>query len=450
MRSMMRAAVGMAALACLSCHAGPQGDSPYIRVVDQDPSTMRLDIAVRTLEAENGRGPLLNLVGAIHIGDASFYDAAQAILDVHDVVLYEGVGGGREPAPEPTGDEAAAVATERRVRFLAVLAEDARRHEGAYPRSGAELVESAGGALGVLVSAALVDGWGEPVRIESGERFDVVSLGADGAEGGAGPDADVRASELRSAPRTIAPSEDAAGLQRDLADALGLVFQLDGIDYSHAHWRNSDLSIGEIQTALGGGERAPDGPERERGEPAEHDARDRGRGEPLDPDAPESVKAADLLFRTLSGESFLAKASGFLLRMLGSSPGGQAMVKVMLAETLLHAEDLLAIQPGPLADVMKVIVEDRNAAVVRDLRAVIDDEPQHRTVAVFYGAGHFGDLERRIEEDLGYRYVSTLWVPAMTIDLEEAGLSPAQVRFSRKMIGDMIQAQVKAMRSEDR
>jgi hypothetical protein len=94
---------------------------------------------------------------------------------------------------------------------------------------------------------------------------------------------------------------------------------------------------------------------------------------------------------------------------------------------------------------MKVIVEDRNEAVVNDLRGVVEDEPDVDTVAVFYGAGHFGDLEARICEELGYRYDSTIWVPAMTIDLEEAGLSAQQVKFFRKMMGDMIEAQMGAL-----
>jgi hypothetical protein len=436
MQSIVRMTLGAGALAAaLAGAAQAQGDSPYMRVVEEDAQTVRLDIAVRTLAPADGEGPLVNLVGAIHIGDASFYDAAQAILDVHDVVLYEGVGGGREPAPEPRGDQAAAAVTERRVRFLSVLAGDARRRDGEFPDSAEELAGSAGEPLQGLVGAALVDGWGRPFEIGEGESFDIVSLGADGEEGGTGADADVRASEILAKTRVVATAEESAGLQRDLADALGLVFQLDGIDYSGAHWRNSDLSVGEIQKALGGREPGPGD-------------RERGPDEPLDPDAPESLKAADYLFRTLSGESFLAKASGFLLRMLGSSASGRVMVKLMLADMLTHAEDLLAMQPGALADLMKVIVEDRNTAVIRDLGAVIEDEPQTRTVAVFYGAGHFGDLEQRIEDELGYEHVATLWVPAITIDLEEAGLNVASVRPMRKMMGDMIEAQMKALEAD--
>lgn len=424
------------ALLTLAGFAAAQTDSPYIRVVEQDKQTLRLDVAVRTLVPKDEHAPLVNLVGAIHIADHTFYDDVQALMDIHDVVLYEGVGGGREAIPEPTeGDPAAALLTERRIRFLSVLVDEYHSAHGAYPDSGDTLLTSVTGAMETLVSATLLDGWGAPLQIHDAPRFDIVSLGADGQPGGRGDDADISASDLASKPRVIATAEEVKGLQRDLADALGLTFQLDGIDYSHPRWRNSDLSIGEIQHALGGAD-IPAGA---------HADEDNG---PLPADAPENLKAADMLFRTLSGDSFLAKFSGFLLKFVGSSPTGRVMTKVVLADMLTQAEDLLAAQPGPLADLMKVIVEDRNAAVVRDLKAVIDNEPDVRTLAIFYGAGHFGDLEKRIENELGYDYQSTTWIPAITINLKEAGLSVQSVKGVRAMMHSALKAQLESMRKD--
>jgi hypothetical protein len=214
-----------------------------------------------------------------------------------------------------------------------------------------------------------------------------------------------------------------------------LTFQLDGIDYTHPHWRNSDMDFGQITEALGGTP-APEG---------EGDQGKRGR---LDPDAPDKLKAADALFNTLSGESFMAKASSFILKMLGSNPTGRAMVKIMLADTLTQADKLLEMQPGGLAEVMDVIIKDRNAAVIRDLTAVIEDEPEVRSVAIFYGAGHFGDLESGINDQLGYEYESTVWIPAITIDLRDAGLSAKQVSFYRTMMKQMIDSQMETMKNQ--
>jgi hypothetical protein len=125
------------------------------------------------------------------------------------------------------------------------------------------------------------------------------------------------------------------------------------------------------------------------------------------------------------------------------------MVKIMLADTLTQADKLLEMQPGGLAEVMDVIIKDRNAAVIRDLTAVIEDEPEVRTVAIFYGAGHFGDLESGINDQLGYEYESTVWIPAITIDLRDAGLSAKQVGFYRTMMKQMIDSQMEMMKKRE-
>lgn len=415
--------------------ATAQTDSPYVRVVDPDENTVRLDVAVRTLVPNDPAAPIVHLVGAVHIADAPFYTAVQSFLDVHDIVLYEGVGGEREPGADPAaGEQAATTITARRLMFLAMLSDAVVTDGGERPRTLDDLGDAFGGAVRSLVSTASQDAWGHDIQLRE-EGFDAVSLGADAEEGGTGLDADLRGRTLLDNPPTIVPDPQAAGMQRDLADALGLTFQLDGIDYSLPHWRNSDLSIAEIQEALGGPPAAVAG----------ENARE-GTGEPIPRgEMSETAQAADALFQTLSGESFLAKISGFLIKTVGASPQGRALVKVMLAETLSQAEALLGAQPGAIGDLMKVIIEDRNVAVVDDLRALIRDEPDIRSVAIFYGAGHFGDLESRINDDLGYTYEGSLWIPAMTIDLEKAGLSAGQVGMYRTMMRRMLESQLKAV-----
>ncbi|MDQ7014149.1 MAG: hypothetical protein Q9O74_09670 [Planctomycetota bacterium] len=437
MRTMQRLICGL--LMTCGTLATAQTESPYVRVVDTDDGAVRLDVAVRTLVPINAAGPIVHLVGAIHIADAPFYTNVQSFLDVHDVVLYEGVGGGLESVEEPTGgDEAAALTTARRLVFLAMLSDVAAIETGQRPRSTEDLADTFGGAVRDLVSTASRDGWGRDVLFDA-DGFDAVSLGADAKVGGTGADSDIHGRALLDNPPVIVPDPAAAGLQRDLADALGLTFQLDGIDYSHPNWRNSDMNFAEIQEALGG-------PPATEARPGTGDGARQprsGAGEP-----PEKAQAAEALFKTLSGESFLAKVSGFLLKTLGSSPQGRALVKIMLAETLTQAEALLGAQPGPLGDLMDVIIEDRNRTVIGDLRDIIRDEPGVKTVAIFYGAGHFGDLEARINDDLGYEYEGTLWIPAMTINLENAGLNAAQVGMYRTMMRRMLESQLKAVKKD--
>lgn len=413
-------------------------DSPFVRVSQPDDQTSRLELAVRTLVPEKG-GPVVRLVGAVHIADPSFYHDLQAWLDMHDLVLYEGVGGGFEPNPE-NADAMATITTDRHLRFIGALAEQINVNTGRYPTSTSQIASMHEGATRQLVDSAFQDGWGNPIRLEAGDAgFDATSFGADARPGGEGDDADRRLSQVPAFEGAKPAAEEIKGLQRDLADALGLVFQLDGIDYSHPHWRNSDLSVEQIRAALAG---EPIPPKRQTLRPA---------GEPASAPPPaersgdrtDAEKAADMLFGALSGDSFLAKAMGFLVKMMGSSAQGRAMIKIVLSDTLCNADAILEAQPGALGELMTVLTVDRNKQVVTDLRDVVDNEPDVRSVAVFYGAGHFPDLERRICDELNYRYESTTWIPAITVDLTESGLSPEQVQSFRTMMKKTIEQQLK-------
>ena len=59
-------------------------------VAPKDGAEGGLDVAV-TYYAHPDGGPRVELVGAVHIGEAAYYKAAQAILDRASIVLYEGV-----------------------------------------------------------------------------------------------------------------------------------------------------------------------------------------------------------------------------------------------------------------------------------------------------------------------------------------------------------------------
>ncbi len=416
-------------------------DSPYLRVISPDDSTMRMDLAVRTLVPSDASRPIVHLVGAVHIGDPSYYTDLQAYLDVHDVVLYEGVGGARPPVPE-NEERRAQRATERRLKFLKFVADEAVREGAPTPTTGHDLIESQEGSTRTIVENALTDGWGNAIEMNSDDgSFQAISLGADGKPGGQGENADVLLSDLL-ATKTDRPLDPAAaGLQRDMAHALGLEFQLDGIDYTQEHWRNSDLSIEQIQAALAGDPIPPRRPagERTTTTPDKRTKPAKGNAEA----ASDVEEAADALFGALSGDSFMAKAMGVLMKMVGASKQGRAMVKVMLADTLTNADELLTSQEGALGELMTVLTVDRNKAVIADMQAIIANEPDVRSVAIFYGAGHFMDLEIQFVEQLGYQWESTLWVPAMTIDLEEAGLDARQVEGFRKIMKRAIQQQLK-------
>src|SRR5436190_5270308 len=132
-------------------HASLAADSPpqpYMRVARPDSNTVVLQIAARRFVPAHGRGPIIWLSGASHVGESNYFAALQRHLDAQALVLFEGVG-----------------AKAKKMRF--------------------------------------------------------------------NPDEEV-------------------SIQHTMATSLGLVFQLSAIDYDRPNFRNSDLTIAQLQQLLAG------------------------------------------------------------------------------------------------------------------------------------------------------------------------------------------------------
>jgi hypothetical protein len=61
------------------------------------------------------------------------------------------------------------------------------------------------------------------------------------------------------------------------------------------------------------------------------------------------------------------------------------------------------------------LITDRNAAALRVLRRQIDKGD--RRIAIFYGAAHMDDFDRRLREDFALQPRETIWLEAW--DLRE-------------------------------
>lgn len=389
-----------------------QEPTPFLRVVEEDDGRIvALEMGVREFARPDGAGPKLTIAGAVHIAEGDFYTGLQEILDAQAVVLFESVrpsGTGRDIAQT---DEARVRQTERRLRFLAG-ALHAAKGRGEWPESFEALAEELDGALGELVRGSTTDAWGGPIdlRIDAGARdgFDLVSRGADGVEGGEGFDADLAWSGQAPLSRSErgALAGDKGGLQAQLAEALDLTFQLEGMSHDRPNWRNSDLSIDEVQDRL-------------------------------------EAAGADggALFKLLDGSGLSSRLIGILVKLIGITESTRSMTKLMLVEMLGHADALLEAQAG-MEGLMKVIIEDRNAVVIEDLRSIIELEPEVETVGIIYGAGHLPDLVARLRE-MGYEPGDVRWLRAIEVDVTEAGLTVRDSRQMRKMMGEAIQAQLK-------
>jgi general secretion pathway protein G len=383
---------------------------PYLRVTEADAgNTVRLEIAVREFHAEGK--PAVFLAGAVHIADRSFYESLQAFLDKQDVVLFEGVkpAGTGDVANDLDGsDEARVTTTEHRLRFLGIAALVYKKDHGKNPESVAELAEGAGGRLSPFVKAAMDDAWGNPITLKTypSGTVDLTSLGADGQPGGEGVAADLHLSDQKPITREER-GESGHGLQEKLADALGLVFQLDAMTHDHPNWRSSDMSIDQVQQRLD-----------------------------------ESGANVDVL-GMLEGGSVMAKVAGLFLDAVAWLPGGSDTLKLAMVEVLSRADDMLAAQGGQMAALFDVILHDRNAVVLADLKKVIETEPDVKSIAIIYGAGHLPDLQNHLRDDLGYTPAGDTWRPAITLDLKKAGIAPAEARMLREMLRRSIDMELK-------
>jgi len=131
--------------------------------------------------------------------------------------------------------------------------------------------------------------------------FDIVSLGADGKAGGEGAAADLRFSDQKPLTKDELKSSG-EGIQIQLANAMGLEFQLAAIDYNREKWRNSDLNIDQLEDKL-----------------------------------KEAGMSGGALFSMLDGSSMMSKFVGLLLNLVGSNPQMSLMLKSMMVEMLAHA-----------------------------------------------------------------------------------------------------------------
>jgi hypothetical protein len=157
-------------------------------------------------------------------------------------------------------------------------------------------------------------------------------------------------------------------LQKRMAGWLGLAFQLDAISYDRPHFVHGDLTLEEFS------------------------------GQPGSEDMASRVKPMAFLLKLLDG---LMKLAG------GGGSGFQRMLKGTIGERLggMDPKELGAM----LGDAtMELLIDRRNEACVKCLLEV---PATARTVAIFYGAAHLPDLEKRLKAQ-GYERAGARWLTA--------------------------------------
>jgi hypothetical protein len=231
----------------------------------------------------------------------------------------------------------------------------------------------------------------------------------------------------------IATRNNQYALQPALARALGLRFQLDAINYSSPHFINSDLSVEELSRIFASPDPIPIAPS------------DPNADSP--PDPPSDAPLGELL-SLMDGSSWSGIFMRFGVAFISASPKLQATVRLVLIETLGSLEGDLGDATGlppDLRRLMEILIRERNSAVLRDLSQLIDRARKSRhdripSLAIFYGAGHLSDLERRIRADLGYVPGPDEWLTAFDVNPRQSGLGDNEVALARRLVRDQLRS----------
>ena len=175
-----------------------------------------------------------------------------------------------------------------------------------------------------------------------------------------------------------------SGLQRQLASWFGFVFQLDALDYGRPNLVHADMTEEEFREAGGGAFLE------QFASPAEE-----GAGDDSLPDA-------------VQGTLSTVRAFGDLA--FGKPNPLRSLARKMFAETMGTTDigDALDMMPG----LGELILDKRNDVAMAKFVEVLPDLTG--PTAIFYGAAHMPDLEKRLL-DLGYRRKGGRWLRAWAL-----------------------------------
>jgi hypothetical protein len=331
------------------------------------------------------------LVGVVHIGDRRYYDELVGILDRHELVLFESVLPRGAFGTGGTTDLERQRSTQDAMLFVRGLIAQFAATNGSVPADVAELrafVVARDTRLARPLDLALVDGWGGSVTYERlGDlRFRLRSLGADGVSGGRGPAMDLELTEL---PRKVAeaaanpkPGEEGRrDLYGDLAAALDTQLQVRSINYDRSAWVPADLPLEELLDRLW------------------------RRGE----------RSATIEMLSEQG-GFQQGVLRFLLSMVSKSPAFKRTVIQALGSAGERAGSARGGSAGLGSVDQRIILDERNDAVVEQLRAVLASNAPPRSIAIFYGAAHMPDFGKTLQREFGLQPAETTWFRAMSVD----------------------------------
>lgn len=284
----------------ISEESGEAKPKEYVRIIRNE---RKLAQALQTSIIKFGDSPqysnaTVDLIGAIHLGEASYYEALNNAFSEYDVLLFEAV----------------------------MPAEAVRR--GFRP----------GGGKGTGRRLTDEDAWNEA-------KIGLHAIGT---------------------------------LQTTMKDALGLEFQLAAIDYYQPNFVHADMTQEEFEGSMA-----------KRGESfSQILAREMGRAAIQQQDKNPFAQQLDLVF------SLVASDRTFAMRRIAAVELAKANEGTAFAE----------------ADGTSTIITERNIKAFQVLRQQLNKGKKR--IGIFYGAGHFPDMEERLVKEFGLVRKSESWLTA--------------------------------------
>jgi hypothetical protein len=167
-------------------------------------------------------------------------------------------------------------------------------------------------------------------------------------------------------------------LQLGAKDALGLEFQLAGVDYTSRNFVHADMTQEEFEASMA-----------KRGESfSQMLAREMGKAALQQQQVNPFAQSLDLALSLLASDR-------------------RYRVRRIAAVELTKANDGDAFAG---ADGTSTIITERNTKALEVLQAQL--KKGRKRIGVFYGAGHFPDMEKRVLDEFGYERLSEEWVTA--------------------------------------
>jgi hypothetical protein len=143
------------------------------------------------------------------------------------------------------------------------------------------------------------------------------------------------------------------------------------------------------------------------------------------------------LMEMMQGDSLIGALITAGMKLIGSSPKLQAMMKLAMIQILGQFEgDMSQFQglPPEWQRLLEILIRARNDAVLKDLQAELGKRSPAKSIAIFYGAAHMEDLERRLTHEMHYRPAREEWLPAFSVDLQKSQVTEAELNFVQSLV----------------